>query len=349
MFELMIVGICLLINAIFSCIEMAFVTVSKPHLKKLAAKNDTASSRLLHLKEHPERVLSVLQIGITLVGAVSAAVGGAGAEEHIGPFLQQAFQVSNDTAKTIAIAIVVVPLTYFSVVVGELVPKTLALRFPLRLARLSVYLLIILNKVFSPIVFLLEISTKIIILPLSLLFRTERLSEQINSVDLDHLTESNKQYVLNLIEVDQRRVKDILVPWTSVNKINKSAHHTEVLDLIRQARHTRIPVVDDNDQPLGIIYAKEFISEVEVTKLNWNELIRPLVRLQSEEAILNALKSMQMQKSHMAVIFKKQTILGIVTLEDIFEEVVGEMYDEDDNPEYLLSTNSKIRTMNLKK
>ena len=347
MFTFFIVGLCLAINAILSCIEMAFVTVSKPHLKKLAAKGDKAADRLLHLKERPERVLSILQIGITLVGAISAAVGGAGAEEHISPLVEQFFQIKEETAETISILLVVLPLTYFSVVVGELVPKTLALRFPLRLARVGVYLLLFLNRVFSPAVFLLELSTKVLIFPLARLFRHEKSTEQSSSVDLDSLTESHKQYVINLIEVDQRRIKDILVPWQSVTKIPQSSHHTEVLDLIRQERHTRMPVVDENDQPLGVLHAKEFISEVEITKLNWSQLIRPIIRIQSDERILTALKLLQTHKSHMAIVYKKDQILGIVTLEDIFEEVVGDLYDEDDNPQVLLSSNSKIRTMNI--
>lgn len=349
MLEITVIGICLLINAILSCIEMAFVTVSKPHLRKLSTKHDLAATKLLQLKEHPERVLSVLQIGITLVGAVSAAVGGAGAEEYLSPLLQEALHLQSETADTISILAVVIPLTYLSVVIGELVPKTLALRFPLRLARIGVFPLIILNKAFYPAVYFLEISTKLMILPLALLFRHEKTSEQTNSVDLDNLTESHKQYVMNLISVDKRRVKDILVPWQSVTKVLQSAHHTEVLDLIRKARHTRIPVVDDQDNPLGVLHAKEFISEVEVTKLNWNELIRPLIKLPAEENILSALKFLQSQKSHMAVIQKKDQILGVVTLEDIFEEVVGDIYDEDDSPQVLLSSNSKIRTMNISK
>jgi putative hemolysin len=345
--EISVIGICLLLNAILSCVEMAFVTVSKPHLRKLSSKNDLAATKLLQLKEHPERVLSVLQIGITLVGAVSAAVGGAGAEEYLSPLVQEIFAMQPETADTISIFAVVIPLTYLSVVIGELVPKTLALRFPLRLARIGVYPLILLSKAFYPAVYFLEVSTKLLILPLALLFRHEKTSEQTESLDLDSLTESHKQYVMNLISVDKRRVKDILVPWQSVTRIPKTAHHTEVLDLIRKERHTRIPVVDEQDHPIGVLHAKEFISEVEITKLNWNELIRPLIKLPAEENILSALKFLQSQKSHMAIIQKKEQILGVVTLEDIFEEVVGDIYDEDDNPQILLSSNSKIRTMNI--
>ena len=142
------------------------------------------------------------------------------------------------------------------------------------------------------------------------------------------------------------KVKDILLPWELVTKIDKRAHQTEVMNLIRSARHTRIPVVENNI-PVGILHAKEFISEVEVSRMNWNELIRSVTYFNADEPILSALKILQSKKSHIAIVRRKNEILGIVTLEDIFEEVVGDIYDEDDSPAVLLSSNSKIRTMNL--
>lgn len=346
MFVVFVILICLLLNAILSCIEMAFVTVSKPHLKKLSSEGDKLAQIVLKLRANPERVLSVLQIGITLVGAVSAAVGGAGAEESLSPHYQNLFNVSEELSETLAIITVVIPLTYFSVVIGELVPKTLALRFPMRFAKLGSYFLIILDKLFSPIVYLLELSTKLIIAPFLKKMGNETVSEQSTAIDIEDLSDSHKQYVFNLIAVDKRKVKDILLPWDSVTQIEKNVHQTEVMSLIRSARHTRIPVVEDG-KPVGLLHAKEFISEVEISKMNWNELIRPLIYFNSDEPILSALKILQNKKSHMAIVRRKNEILGIVTLEDIFEEVVGDIYDEDDSPSVLLSSNSKIRTMNL--
>lgn len=326
---------------------MAFVTVSKPHLRKLAKQGDKQAQKVLALRLNPERVLSVLQIGITLVGAVSAAVGGAGAEESLSPFFQSYFEISEKASETLAIFVVVVPLTYLSVVIGELVPKTLALRFPMRFAKLGSYILVFLNKVFAPVVYILELSTKLIISPFIKKMGDETVSEQSSSIDIDDLLDSNKQYVFNLIAVDKRKVKDIIVPWDAVTKIPKDSHYTEVLDLIRTTRYTRFPVIDEESNPVGILHAKDFNSEAEVSRINWHELIRPILFLSTEERILSALKLIQNKKSHIAVIKNKTDIVGIVTLEDIFEEVVGDIYDDDDNPQYLLSSNSKIRTMNL--
>lgn len=325
---------------------MAFVTVSKPHLRKLSQTGDRQALKILKLRSTPERVLSILQIGITLVGAVSAAVGGAGAEESLSPFFQRYFDISQDAAETLSIVAVVVPLTYLSVVIGELVPKTLALRFPMRFAKLGSYFLGALDRFFSPLVFLLEISTKFIISPFIKKMGAEVTTEHSSAIDIDDLHETNKQYVFNLIALDRRKVKDIIVPWHEVVKIEKTAHYREVLDLIRTTKYTRFPITEDG-KPIGILHSKDFTSEVEVSTLSWNELIRPITFMNSEEHILNALKILQNKKSHMAAIRRQGELIGVVTLEDIFEEFVGDIYDEDDNPQFLLSSNSKIRTMNL--
>lgn len=348
MFEFVVIFVCLVLNAILSCVEMAFVTVSRPHLKKMAGDGDKLAAKVLALKANPERVLSVLQIGITLVGAISAAVGGAGAEEYLSPIFQKFFSVSEEMAESISIIAVVIPITYLSVVIGELVPKTLALKSPMKFAKLGGIFLNTLDRIFSPIVYTLEVSTKILMKIFFDKIGKETWAEMSTSVEIDNLTDSHKQYVLNLINVDKRKVKDIMLPWELATKIDQNLHAIKVLEIIKKSGHTRIPVLD-GDVPIGILHSKEFISEAEISKIDWLQLVRPVNFVNSEEPILMALKTLQNSKSHMAIIKKNDVAIGIVTLEDIFEEVVGELYDEDDNPSILLSSNSKIRTMNLSK
>lgn len=348
MAAVIVIIICLLLNAVLSCVEMAFVTVSKPHLRKLAKDGDRLAMRLLKLRMNPERVLSILQIGITLVGAVSAAVSGAGAEERLAPYLQSLFNISKQVAASISIAIVVFVITYFSVVIGELVPKTLALRSPMVFARFGALFLVYLDKLFSPIIFILELSTKLLVNPLLDLFKKENYIESTSAVDIDSLSDSHKQYVFNLLSVDGRKAKDIMVPWEKVTTIPIESNAFEIINVLRESRYARIPVIE-NKQPVGMLNYREFFSEPEMSKLDWRMLIKPLLFIKSEDSILNVLKLLQTKNIHMATVKKGDEVIGIVTLEDIIEEIVGEIYDEDDNAEVLLSTNSRIRTMGLQK
>lgn len=349
MLSVLVVLLCLLLNALLSSIEMAFVTVSKPHLKKQAAAGDRIAKKLIEMKGTPERVLSVLQIGITLVGAISAAVGGAGAEEYLSPQVMKAFGISEKTSEVISLILVVLPITYLSVVIGELVPKTLALRSPMKFARIGVRVLKFLDRFFAPFVFLLEISTKLILSFFSSKQTLEQLHESGSSVDIEGLTDHHKQYVLNLIDVDKRTVKDIMLPWREVTLLKSDFHPHQILDVIKEAGHTRMPVLE-NERPIGLLHSKEFISQGEISRIDWHQLLRPILTLNPNEAILNAFKMMQTMKSHMAIVANSVGMpLGIVTLEDIFEEIVGDISDEDDNPRMLLSANSKLRTMSLGK
>ena len=346
MFALLVISLCLFINAVLSCLEMAFVTVSRPHLKQLAAKGNSAAKRILRLRETPERTLSVLQIGITLVGAISAAIGGAGAEESLTPYLMVQFPITIEVANGISIGLIVVPLTYFSVVIGELVPKSLALKFPMKLALSGGLMLQALDKFFSPFVFILEVSTKFFLRMISMGVKAELTVHENTAIDIEPLSDVNKQYVLNQINIDKRTVKDIFVPWEEVSTISTETHFLEIMQKIKDFRHTRIPVVDEG-AVIGLLHAKEFVSESEIARLDWKQLIRPVVKLNPKEPILSALKKLQSKQSHLAVIMEDKSPIGIVTMEDIFEEVVGDISDEDDNPRLLLSSNSKIRTMHL--
>lgn len=350
MFEIIVILVCLTLNAILSCVEMAFVTVSKPHLKKLAADGDKQAQNLINLKSNPERVLSVLQIGITLVGAISAAVGGAGAEENLSPWFQSNFQVSEEFSETLSIVAVVLPITFLSVVIGELVPKTLALKFPMRFAKFGSHFLNLLDRLFAPVVFLLEASTKVLLQVFLNRLKPETLSEATSTLEIDSLSDVHKQYVLNLIDVDRRKAKDVMLPWKEVTTISRKARHAEVLDVIKSSGHTRIPVTDQN-LPVGILHSKQFIAESEISKLDWLQLTKKVILIDCEEPILNALKTLQNSKSHLGIVTKSSQPepLGIITIEDIFEEIVGDIYDEYDSPQILLSSNSRIRTMNVSK
>ncbi len=347
MFELLVIIICLLLNAVLAGAEIAFVAVNRPLLRQLVRQGDKKAQLLLQLRENPERTLSVVQVGITFVGALAGAVGGAGAEELLSPILKNTFAVGEAAAETIAIGLVVLPLTYFTVVVGELVPKSFALKYTLGFALRAAPWLSLIDRIFGPIVTMFEWSTKQMLALLNLI-RLPRFAggaapeasqePQVGdvgdvgdqSIMLESLSSQHRQYVVNLVNLERKRLKDILLPWKHVTHVQLAQPADEVRRIILASGHTRVPVFEETEV-VGILNTKEFMALREAGGENWSSLVRPVVKLQADAPLLTGLRLLQERRTLMAVVYENRTLLGIVTLEDILEEIVGEIYDEDDD------------------
>lgn len=330
--SLLIIILSLLTNAVLSCVEMAFVSTSRSEIRRLAAKGAVDAQRLLRLRDNPERTLSVLQVGITLVGALSAAVGGAGAEETLAPILEQRFGLIEPTSEIVAVLIVVVPITYLSVVIGELVPKTLALRNPLKLSLMSSRYLLIFDRILSPIVFVLERSTKLF-LKLIPQNANRATKEEAPPVDMEALPPVQREYVVNMVQLNQKNLAQILHPWKEVDTISDTLTVDEVKAAALSSGHTRLPVLRDNTV-LGILHTKEFMVYVNAGGMDWHTLIRPALRVSTNDSVPAVLRLLQKSRNHMAIVNSPDPrvgTLGIVTLEGIFEEIIGDIYDEDDD------------------
>jgi len=349
MVETGIIVLCLLVNALLAGAEMAFVAVSKPGLRELVRQGHKKAALLLKLREHPERTLSVIQIGITMVAALAGAVGGAGAEEVLSPGIERWLGVTESTADTIAIGIIVLPLTYFTVVVGELVPKTLALKHALSFALRAAPWLSLSDKMLGPVVTVLEWSTKQLLKLLTLWPRRSSEAEGRetieDTVELATLSLQHRQYVLNLVDLERKRVQDIYLPWEQVIAIDSQQQAQEVETIVVTSGHTRLPVMKAS-KVCGVLNTKEFIALRATGQDDWSSLIRPVVELQAKTPLLTGLKLLQDRRNHMGIVYSGQTRLGIVTLEDVLEEVVGDIYDEDDEEgtlKRILSSSTKAR------
>lgn len=329
--EIVIISICLFLNALLSAYEMAFVTVSKGALRNLAKEGNPDALRLFSLRENPERTLSIIQIGITVVGVLSSAVGGAGASESIEPYIRSRFSIGEGAAEFIAISLVVLPLTYLNVVVGELTPKSIALKNPLKITLLGAKWLFIADRALAPAVDLLEWSTKQILR----LFRAKSPAPGAGgetTVEIDALPQHHQQAILNLAHLETRRAKDILLPWKSVDYIKISDSMESVVPVIFASGHTRLPVVDEGGAVVGILHTKECLALRETGNRDWKAIVRPILVIQPQDSTLSTLRQMQKNKSHMAIVMAgKESLLGIVTFEDISEEIWGDLYDEDED------------------
>lgn len=325
--NIIIVVVCLLLNAFIACLEMAFVSVPLSKLKRLAAEGNENAKKIISLRLNPERTLSVLQIGITLVAAISAAVSGAGAEEYISPWIQKKFYLNENLSEYIAVFIVVIPLTYLTVVVGELVPKTFALRYSEKISLLSGRLLEISDKLLSPAVSIMEFSTKVILN----LFSKKQIVDLLDDSSEISVSDENKTYVINISNLERKKIKDIMILIDKVECISSSANFTEVMKTILETGHTRLPVIE-NGIIIGFLHTKQFLSSYYLNgNSNWMEFVNKLLEVLENANPIGTLKLLQNNKNHMALVKdNNQKDIGIVTLEDILESVFGEIGDEDD-------------------
>lgn len=331
MITVIVISLCLLLNALLSCAEMAFVTIDDKLLRKKVLAGDKNAAYIEQMGESPERILSVVQIGITLVGVISGAVAGAGAVVKFTPFLMYAFGITAQMAGTIAVISIVVPLTIISVIIGELVPKALAIRFSMPIILAVTPGLRVAEKFLGPLVNPMEKVTDFILKIMMRSKITPVVSAEVEELSLKGLRQEYKQYFHNLLDLDSKQINSIMVPWEKVDRLSSIAEPEEVSSLILSTSRTRIPVVDANEV-YGYLHSKEFINLSQSgVESNWLSFVRPIQALPQDTKVLHALRSMQKKKAHFMIVGSLEDPIGIVTLEDILEEVFGDFIDEDED------------------
>lgn len=342
MLEFLVVIICLLLNSFFAAFEMAFVTVTKEDFSESMDHFKSEITQIFLLKKNPERTLSVIQIGISLVGAISAAVGGNGAVESFSPFLEREFLISPTLAEAISVLAVIIPLTYLSVVFGELVPKTIALNNPKPILLYGIRFLTILDKICSPIITFLEKSTSFVLRKIGIQGTVDEVDNQ-GSVTISYLPLFHQKFVMNLIELHHRKANDSMVKWENVIHLNFQDDEKQVEEILDISTHTRFPVID-GDTIVGLLHSKEFHSDKRKQNQPWQSIIRSVQTFKSNEKLLNIFVKLQEKKQHLAIISNNEgEFLGIITLEDIIEEIVGDIVDEVEDPSTIKLLLSRTR------
>lgn len=342
MLDLFIVALCLILNAFFSAYEMAFVTVSKDELEELQETKKLVSSLLARFKKKPERTLSIIQIGITLVGAIAAAVGGTGAVENLEPYLINKFGLSSSTAEGLSVAIVIIPLTYFSVVFGELLPKTVALKHPVKVLILGTSILKFIDTVLSPVVTFLEVSTNFLLRGLGVSTTIEEEDNFSNMIDIGTLPDYHQKFVENLISLKNHRVEKSMIPWERVVHLNFSDSDEDVRTKMASSPHSRFPVID-GDVLVGVLNLKEMPRRD--SHVPWEGVLRAPLKVNAQDKVLDAFLKMQDKQIQLAVVVTGEDhIIGIITIEDILEEIVGDIYEKLDitRTAKMLSNRGKI-------
>ncbi|MEX1171568.1 MAG: hemolysin family protein [Chloroflexota bacterium] len=343
--ELGLIVVLVLLNGIFASTEIALVTVRRSRLQQLVEDGNRSAARVQRLKQHPGRFLAVIQIGITFLGFLASAFAAVslvgGLQEFLAPL--------GTAGEGLALILVTGLLTIFTIIFGELVPKQIGLAHAERVAMTFSRLIEVLGTVFGPLVAFLTFTTR----QISRIFRADvAADERISSEELRLIIEQGgeqgileaeeEQMIHAVIELGDQRIHEVMVPRTAMVTLAAGATFEEAIDTIVQEGHSRIPVYEGSiDEIVGILYAKDLLPFLKGSSGGQRPGLRSLLRtpvfVPESMTVDDLLHELQRRKVHLAVVLDEYGgTAGLVTIEDLIEEIVGEIQDEYDVEEPMI-------------
>lgn len=341
--QLLLQLILILLNAFFAATEIAVISLNEKKLKSRADDGDKKAVKMLKMIEEPTRFLSTIQIGITLAGFLGSAFAADNFAERLSGFLIKVFDISEKkigSVNTVAVIVITLILSFFTLVLGELVPKRIAMKHKEKLADAVCGMISGLAAILKPIIWLLTVATNGIlrIFGIDPHEKENPVSEEDIVLMLDagadegSLNENDIEYIKNVFKLDGMTAEDVMTPRRSIVFIPNSATNEEILELIETEGYSRMPVFSETtDNIIGVLHSRDFL-------LRYN---RPDFKLEDvmfqptfvpETAHLDVLfKDMQKEHNHIVIVINEYgETAGIVTMEDILEEIVGDIWDERD-------------------
>jgi putative hemolysin len=350
-FELLIIVILIALNGLLVAAEFALVSVRRSRVQQLIEEGNRGAKRVDRLAADPSKFLAVLQLGVTFVGFLAAAFAGQSIAASLETWLRQ-FPVLADQARGISLIVVTLGVALFTVVFGELLPKTLALAHAERYALLFAPLVEVLGRIFRPVVWVLNSITRTIAGALGV-HEIER--DRLTSEELTILVErgaqqgvieaEEEQMIGAVLELGDRRVHEVMVPRIDIVAIPVTASLDEMVDTIVREGHSRIPVYEQTvDNIIGILYAKDLLPYLKGADSppTVRKLLRTPLFVPESMQVDDLLHQLQRRKVHIAVVLDEYGgTAGLVTIEDLLEEIVGEIQDEYDTEEPMIVTLSE--------
>jgi putative hemolysin len=346
--EIFIILILLLINAFFALSEMAVVSSSKPMLRQMALQGNKRAAMALKIAEDPGAFLSTVQIGITLVGILAGAYGGANIADKLAIILNE-YSFVNPHGQSLAVALVVGSITYFSVVMGELVPKQFALNNSEKVAMLIAPFMLMLSKICLPLVKVLDLSAELLMKMMGVLKKDdERISEAemkaviAEGVQHGTIERSEHEMFQRIIRLGDRDVKTIMTHRVDVEFIDVNDSIEEIRQKIHNSGHSRYPVVSGNaNKILGIVQAKQMLDGALSNKeINIKDYIQEVQILPDNTSCLGALDMFKSNPVNMAIVIDEYGATeGLITLSDLMEAIVGVLpsnYDEGEDAQIII-------------
>ncbi len=347
--ELALIFLMILLNGFFSGSEIAVVSARRSVLHKLAKEGKFSAAVVSKWLKEPEVFLATVQIGVTVVGALAGTLGGAMAIEHLEPQLEK-INILRQWSEPAAILIMVLIITYLSLVVGELVPKSIALIRREQMAMFVARPILFLSKIATPFVHILIASTRFTLrllrqkeIPKEMFVSEEEIRFLISEGgSLGIFDQTEQQLIPKVFDFAEVKVKDLMIPKEKISSIDSTIDTDHLLNAMAGEAYTRLPVFEkDLDHIIGILHMKDLIYAITLGKIIvLQDLIRPAVFVSESALAKDLLKLFQKRHLHMSIAQDSQgKTKGIVTLEDLIERIVGDIQDEhdtekSDHPDY---------------
>ncbi|MEN6307822.1 MAG: hemolysin family protein [Anaerohalosphaeraceae bacterium] len=344
-YEILVIILMLFVNAVFAAYEMALASISRSRLSTLCQQKKRGAEEAAYMKDRMEASLAVVQLGITLAGAIAAATGGAGAQESFTPIFTK-MGIPSFYAEIVSLICLIIPLSTFTIIFAELVPKMFALDNREWVCLSLSPVMKMLAKITDPIVSFFETIVKKI---MSFDVKTK---DETASVDKQSLHELNaaaafartsrligaqeEKIVLSAAQLSQRKVADIMLDIQDVSMIPVTDSLSNALIKAHLDMHTRFPVCEKAGELqtiIGYLNFKDIVNALNISPSNPSiqGITRPIKKLPATTPLSQALSEMMREKAHIAIaVSQDQKLIGMITLEDIIEELVGEIEDEYD-------------------
>ena len=343
--EILILLILILINAFFAASEIAFISLNDAKIEKMAKEGNKKAKQIEKMLKTPSQFLATIQVGITLAGFLSSALASDAFADKLAPVLYNLVPViSVEVWRGIAIVIITLVLSLFTLIFGELVPKRLAMKYHEKLSFATIGPIRTLSIITAPFVKFLSVTTNFI----SKLFgvtenEEETVTEEEIKMMIDQgeesgaIDENEKELINNVFELNDIVVTEIMIHRTEIFAVDVDISMEELLKELdkQQYRYSRIPVYEETiDEIKGIIYVKDILKNMNKPKITVKKLVKPAYFVSQTKLIDELFRELQMNKNHMAIVVDEYGgTAGIITMEDILEELVGNIYDEYDKIE----------------
>lgn len=337
-FEIVVIVALILVNGVFAGAEIAVVSLRKSQIHGLLEAKRKGAKALATLRHVPERFLATVQVGITVVGTTAAAFGGASLADDLTPVVKE-LPLVGDYAPQVSIGVVVASISYLSLVLGELVPKSLALRVNEAYALLVAKPLLGLSFLARPLVWFLTASSNLVLAPFR--DRTTFVEGRLSKAELLHimdeaaetgaLSEHASELALRALSFEDLRASDVMVPRHQIVALSALADQNEIRQCLMDKKRSRMPVYEGTlDNVVGYVTAKDLLSSTwDKSAPPLKSLLRPVRIVTESTSAVDLLRMMREDRHRLAIVVDEHGgVVGLVTLEDVLEELVGEVFSE---------------------